>query len=46
MSRVGAVQEEHFFFILLVLAASSSPLKGPDQLNMMDSGSWFAICAM
>lgn len=47
MSEAGTVQEAH---LLLVLAVVPSPapavLEGADQLNMMDSGSWFAIWAM
>lgn len=42
MSEIGAVQEAH----LLLAVVSPSPLavlEGTDQLNMMDSGSWFAI---
>lgn len=43
MSEIGAVQEVH---LLLAVVPSSSPpavLEGADQLNMMDSGSRFAI---
>lgn len=42
MSETRTVQEAH----LLLAVASRSPLavlEGADQLNMMDSGSWFAI---
>lgn len=45
MSEIGAVQEAHHLFLLLAVVSPSSPavLEGADQLNMMDSGSWFAI---
>lgn len=49
MSEIGAVQEADLFLLLLLFATSSSHpavLEGTDQLNMMDSGSWFAIWAM
>lgn len=44
MSEVGTIQEAH---LLLVFTVFSPPapavLERADQLNMMDSGSWFAI---
>lgn len=45
MSELRAVQEAD---LLLAVVSPSTPavLEGADQLNMMDSGSWFAICAM
>lgn len=48
MSEVGAVQEAHLLLVLLAVVSPSPPavLEGADQLNMMVSGSWFAICAM
>lgn len=45
MSELRAVQEAD---LLLAVVSLSTPavLEGADQLNMMDSGSRFAICAM
>lgn len=43
-SKAGAVQEAHLLLVLAVVSwASPAVLEGADQLNMMDSGSWFAI---
>lgn len=44
VSRVRGVQQQDGL-LLLVLAAART-VERPDQLNMMDSGSWFDICAM
>ena len=44
MSEIGAIQEAHLLFLLAVVSPSHpTVLEGADQLNMMDSGSWFAI---
>lgn len=43
MSEIGAVQEVHLLLLAVVSPSPPAVLEGADQLNMMDSGSWFAI---
>lgn len=46
-SEVGGVQEAHLLLAVVPSPAAPPPvLEGADQLNMMEAGSWFAICAM
>lgn len=46
-SEVGGVQEAHLLIAVVPSPAAPLPvLEGADQLNMMEAGSWFAICAM
>lgn len=44
MLEIGVVQEAHHLLFLAVVSANPpTVLEGADQLNMMDSGSWFVI---